>query len=187
MIGRFFERVSLFRRAANGRVIDRLHGDIMAAARQPALYLRLGVPDTFEGRFEIFGLLAIATIRRLRELPPPGAEMAQDLTDAIFRHLDIMLREMGVGDLTVPKRVRALAAVFVDRARVYTANWHDDDAFARALYHYVLRGHADPAPLLAYIRRATDGLAGINLEQFSVGSLRFPEAAPSSKEGQHDA
>jgi cytochrome b pre-mRNA-processing protein 3 len=187
MVGRFFKRVSLFRRAANGRVIDRLHGDIMAASRQPGLYLRLGVPDTFEGRFEIFSLLAITTVRRLRELPPSGLEMAQDLTDAIFRHLDIMLREMGVGDLAVPKRVRAIAAVFVDRARLYIAIWRDDDAFARALHRYVLRGQGDPAPLLAYIHRATDALADIGFEQFSVAPLRFPEAAPSSEEDQHDA
>jgi cytochrome b pre-mRNA-processing protein 3 len=187
MGGRFFKRVYLFRRAANERVIDRLHGNIMAAARRPGLYLQLGVPDTFEGRFEIFGLLAITTIRRLRELPPPGADMAQDLTDAIFRHFDIMLREMGVGDFAVPKRVRAMAAVFVDRARVYMANWHEDVAFAGALHRYVLRGDGDPAPLLAYIRRVADGLASVTLEQFSVGPLCFPDATQLSEEDPHDA
>jgi hypothetical protein len=54
MIGRLFKLPFMSKRATRERVIDRLHGDIMAAARHPALYLELGVADTFAGRSRHF-------------------------------------------------------------------------------------------------------------------------------------
>ena len=94
----------LFRRSANQTVIERLHAAIVAAARQPALFTALGLSDTFEGRFESLTLQAALVLRRLNALPAPGPEIAQDLIDTIFQHFDRMLREMGIGDTTVPKR-----------------------------------------------------------------------------------
>src|SRR6476620_7868248 len=103
----------LFRRSANERVIERLHGEIMAAVRQPSLYADYGVPDTFEGRFEMLILLSTLVVRRLAKLPSPGPEIAQDLTDKIFSEIDAAMREMGVGDLAVPKRIKKMAAAFL--------------------------------------------------------------------------
>ena len=71
-----------------------------AAARAPALYAVLGVPDTLDGRFDMVGLHAFLLIDRLRRDPPPGPELAQAVFDAMFSDMDVTLREMGVGDLT---------------------------------------------------------------------------------------
>jgi cytochrome b pre-mRNA-processing protein 3 len=179
MIGRLFKLPFASKRAINARVIDRLHGDIMAAARHPALYLELGVPDSFEGRFEAFALLAILTIRRLAAMAPPGPDMAQDLTDAIFRHFDVMLREIGVGDLSVPKRVRALARAFMGRSHAYHGALQDDAAMASALSRNVGSGEGDPGALLDYVRACTNMLEATSLGTFSTGPLRFPEPAAS--------
>src|SRR4051812_10164704 len=83
----------LFRRSSNQAIIDRLHGEIMASARQPALFLDFGAPDTLEGRFEALTLIATLHVRRLMALGPPGPEIAQQLTDALFAHFDVALRE----------------------------------------------------------------------------------------------
>src|SRR5437763_11514259 len=93
-----------FRRTAKREVIDRIHGDIVAAVRQPVLYREYGVEDTFEGRFEVLALMATLVIRRLSALDAPGPRIAQDVTDAVFAGIDGSMRELGVGDLAVPKR-----------------------------------------------------------------------------------
>ena len=109
----------LFRGTANRRLIDRLHGEIVAAARDPVLFTQYGVADDLDGRFESVALHAALVLRRLNLLPPPGPQIAQDLADAVFQHFDIALREMGVGDISVPKRMKTLAEAFLGRAAAY--------------------------------------------------------------------
>ena len=65
------------------------------------------MPDTLEGRFEALCLHVILALRGAARLPPPAADVAQDLADAFFRDLDASLREMGVGDTVVPKRMKS--------------------------------------------------------------------------------
>jgi cytochrome b pre-mRNA-processing protein 3 len=113
--------LGLFRNDPRAPLVDALHRRVAAAARAPALYARLGVPDTVEGRFECLALHLVLVLRRLRRLPPPARDVAQDLVDAFFRHLDASLREMGVGDMRVPKRMKRLAQAFYGRAGSYDA------------------------------------------------------------------
>src|SRR3954447_12346020 len=90
--------LSFFRRDPRRPVIETLYGRIAAAAREPGLYRALGVPDTLDGRFGSLALHAVLVLRRLRRLPPPADEVAQDLVDALFRELDPSLRAPGGGD-----------------------------------------------------------------------------------------
>lgn len=173
----------LFRRSSNKALIDKLHGEIMTAARQPALYDDFGVPDTFEGRFEMLVLHGVLAVRRINRLPEPGPDLAQDLTDGIFRHLDATLREMGVGDLAVPKRMKKHAEAFAGRGHAYgePLEAHDDAALRLALARNV---HGDEtraedlqiAALAAYVHRVEATLAGYDLAHFAAGRIGFPEA-----------
>jgi cytochrome b pre-mRNA-processing protein 3 len=126
----------LLRPRDNRQLIDDLHGRIVAAARRPALFLPpYEVPDTVEGRFDLLVLLTILILRQLERLPDPGPEIAQELVDAIFQHLDADLREMGVGDLAIPKRMKKLAEAFSGRSAAYRNALAKDDgpAFAAAI------------------------------------------------------
>jgi cytochrome b pre-mRNA-processing protein 3 len=89
--------------------------------RAPALYSKLGAPDTVEGRFELLTLHVILLIDVLRDLGAEAAPSSQALFDAYVRDLDGALREMGVGDLTVGKRMRALGRAFYGRAAAWRA------------------------------------------------------------------
>jgi cytochrome b pre-mRNA-processing protein 3 len=111
--------LGLFRKDPRAPLVDGLHRRVAEAARAPVLYARLGVPDTVEGRFEALALHLVLVLRRLRRLPPPAKEVAQDLVDAFFRHLDATLREIGIGDMGVPKRMKKLAQAFYGRAAAY--------------------------------------------------------------------
>src|SRR5947209_15704797 len=109
---------NFLRARGNRRVIEALHGRIVAAARNPALFLPpYAVPDTMEGRFDLLILLATLLVRRLESLPDPGREIAQGVVDCLFQHLDRGLRETGVGDFAMPNRMEKLAGDFGGRGR----------------------------------------------------------------------
>jgi cytochrome b pre-mRNA-processing protein 3 len=158
--------LGLFRKNPRRQVIETLYQRIAAASREPGLYLDLGIPDTVEGRFEAVTLHMVLLLRRLRQLPAPADEVAQDLVDCFFRHLDASLRELAVGDVAVPKRMQALAEAFNGRSRAYdeALNAGEGDALADALARNVL-GASEPAHGLAsYVRRSETELAGSGLD-----------------------
>ncbi len=162
----------------------RLYGAAVAAARVPGLYARLGVPDTLDGRFEMVGLHAFLLIDRLRQEAPPGPDLAQAVFDAMFSDMDVTLREMGVGDLTVGKRVREMWEAFHGRATAYQATLAeaDDAALVAALARNVWRGAAPPPgaaeALASMVRAQQHCLAAQALAVFAAGEARFlPDAA----------
>lgn len=138
--------MKFFRRDPSAELIDRLHGDIVAAVRQPSLYLDYGVADTFDGRFELLVLFATITVRRLETLDGNGPALSQALVDSVFAHLEIALREMGVSDIAVPKRLARLAGEFGGRSRVYGAalGAGDTPALEDALSRNVFGGRFAP-------------------------------------------
>ena len=168
----------LFRRAGNEAVIDRLYLAIVAAARQPALYADLHVPDTFEGRFESLVLHAILILRRLQRCDAPGPAMAQHLVDTVFKHFDRTLREMGVGDTTVPKRMRTMAEAFGGRSAAYDAALRGArDELVESLARNVYAGKRDAVALTEYVEASTAALAMTPLQAFLDGVPHFPDAA----------
>jgi cytochrome b pre-mRNA-processing protein 3 len=167
----------LFRGNRRRVVVATLYDRVAAAARSPGLYTRLGVPDTVEGRFEALVLHIILTVRSLQKLPPPAQYVAGDLTDAFFRDLDASLREMGVGDVSVPKKMKRLAEAFFGRVRAYGGPLDAGDllSLAVALGRNIREDEA-PAPDLAdYALAAERGLSTLDLAALLDGGPRFPQ------------
>lgn len=170
--------LGLFRRSANRTVIQRLYEVLVTAARQPALYAQLGVPDTFEGRFESLTLHAALVLRRLQAAEAPGPDVAQDLIDTVFKHLDRTLREMGVGDTSVPKRMNKLAEAFLGRSAAYDeALRAGGGALAAAFARNVYGGRDDGAALARYAENVAAALAAMPVQAFIDGTIAFPDAA----------
>lgn len=133
--------------------------------RAPALYARLGAPDTVEGRFELLTLHIILLIDVLRDLGVEAAPSSQALFDAYVRDLDGALREMGVGDLTVGKRMRSLGQAFYGRAAAWRAAFKalpDRDEIELLVHRTILAGDeiASPAGLADYAIGCREALAG---------------------------
>src|SRR3712207_4914377 len=139
--------LALFRRKPLERSGFLLYGAAVAAARDPWFFgAAVGVPDTLDGRFDLVGLHAGLLIRRLHRDPDPrGAEAAQAVFDAMFADMDLNLREMGVGDLSVPKRMKRMWEAFHGRARAYEAALDAGDraALETALARNVWRAGPD--------------------------------------------
>lgn len=155
-----------------------LYGAAVRAARDAWFYTTLGVPDTLDGRFDLVGVHVFLLIRRLRTQPAPGPALAQAVFDAMFHDMDVNLREMGVGDLSVGKKVRAMWEAFHGRAVAYEAAMADADAgkLAAALRRNIWRdeGFEHQARELAGIMLARDAaLAQQPLAELRAGRVTF--------------
>jgi len=188
--------LSLFRRKPHERPGFMLYGAAVGAARDGWFYERLGVPDTLDGRFDTVGLYVALLIRRLRTDPSPqGAALAQAVFDAMFADMDVNLREMGVGDLSVGKKVRAMWEAFHGRAKAYEAavDAGDQAALAQAVQRNIWReepGEATPSQaamaLAGHALGVAAHLAGQPLAGLLSGSVGFP-ATPGTEEGNPHA
>jgi cytochrome b pre-mRNA-processing protein 3 len=96
-----------------------LYAAVVEQARTPALYERLGAPDTVEGRFEVYSLHVVLLLDRLGAPEPRVKATHQALFDTYVKALDHALREMGVGDLSVGKKMRKLGEAFFGRVKSY--------------------------------------------------------------------
>jgi len=138
----------LFRRPRQERTGFVLYGAAVAAAREPRFYAELGVPDTAAGRFELVSLHVALLIRRLRAAGDRSADaLAQAVFDAMFADMDVNLREMGIGDLSVGKRVKMLWEGFHGRALAYAEalDAGDEAGLAAALARNIWVTEAAPA------------------------------------------
>ena len=101
------------------RKAGEIYGAVVAAARQPAFYRQYRVPDTPEGRFEMVALVLFLVLERVKRVAPDGEALTQGAIEAFVTDMDDCMREMGVGDLTVSKKVKWAAAAFYERAGNY--------------------------------------------------------------------
>jgi cytochrome b pre-mRNA-processing protein 3 len=121
-----------FRRSRRDPRIAALYGTIVAQARHPAFYRDYGVPDTVSARIDMIIMHLVLVLRRLHQTPESGKAMGQELFDMFCNDMDDNFREMGVGDLKVPKEMRRIAEAFYGRAKIYDAALDGGDAAALA-------------------------------------------------------
>ncbi|MCY6381234.1 ubiquinol-cytochrome C chaperone family protein [Hoeflea prorocentri] len=107
------------RKRKNREIVDRLYRRLTAIARNPAFYARMHVPDTVMGRFEMLSVVMVLFFRRTDGKDPALQQLAQDVVDTFFEDMDHSLRELGIGDQSVPKRMKKLARMFYGRAQSY--------------------------------------------------------------------
>jgi cytochrome b pre-mRNA-processing protein 3 len=122
----------IFGNSAANEAADRILVVAMQASRDPDLYGDGRVPDTMDGRFELATAFAVLALLRLKAAPDAD-RVAQICTDKLFRLFDAGLRESGVGDLSVARRMKALAGAFYGRLAAYEAALADEPRLAAAL------------------------------------------------------
>lgn len=168
------------KRAKSRETIERLYGAIVAQSRRAEFYTDFGVPDTMEGRFEMVVLHTVLVCHRLKGGDETARAMSQEIFDAFAADMDATMRELGVGDLTVPKKMKKIGEAFYGRAAAYdTALEAPGSAtLAQALSRNVLGAEeASPsaARLAGYVRAAAEALAATPFETFARGELMLPD------------
>jgi cytochrome b pre-mRNA-processing protein 3 len=156
--------------------IEAIYGMIVTQAREPLFYRNLAVPDTVNGRFDLLVLHLWMVLRRLKPIEG-GAVLSQMLFDRFCDDMDGNLREMGVGDLTVPKRMQAFGEAFYGRTAAYDlALAAGEEALAQALCKNILNGvEIQKARRLAvYAEAAIATLAGLDEATLLGVSWKFP-------------
>lgn len=161
----------------------KLYGAIVAQTRLPVFYQTLGIPDTLGCRFLVLSLHLLAVHHRLKAAGEPARGLAQDLADRFTADMDTVLREIGVGDLSVPKKVRGIAAAHAALAEsLARALARDDAAIATALQDAL---PADQRPswssslrLAHYLRGCVSALAAQDVAALAAGEVKFAEIGP---------
>lgn len=180
----------LFRRSETRATIERLYGAIVAQARQPAFYTDFCVPDTVEGRLELMMLHTFLLCRRLSGGTPAERAVSQEVFDLFLADLDRTLREMGIGDLSVPKKMKKIGRAFYDRTAAYDAALADPAGdLAQVLARNIFDRYEGATPagaaaamaaLADYVRASEAALAAQPQEAFLRGEAAFP--APQAEE-----
>jgi cytochrome b pre-mRNA-processing protein 3 len=164
-------------------IIERLYGAIVTQARLPIFYRALAVPDTVEGRFELIVLHVHLLFRRLVGEEETIRAFGQEVFDRFIADMDASLRELGVGDFALARKMRAVGEAYYGRANAYETPLagSDDAALAAALHRNVYGGEAgaeNAARRLArYVRQADRALAGQTAAAIIGAALDFPAPA----------
>lgn len=171
----------LFRKKNRNRaIVDRQYLALTEAARTPFFYLHMGVPDTVMGRFEMLSAIMILFFRRTARAETSGQELAQEIVDEFFKDIDHSIRELGIGDQGVPKRMKKLAGMFYGRLESYAAAIEalDQTALANALLRNIYPENKESAPdmgpLAAWMLKAEAALAALDEDTIARGGVHFP-------------
>jgi cytochrome b pre-mRNA-processing protein 3 len=176
-----------FRRSVHDNKIAALYGMIVAQARSAVFYTDYGIADTIQGRFDLLVLHLVLVLRRLSREPQAGSaprrgrreSLGQRLFDAFCGDMDANLREMGVGDMGVPRRMRRFGEEFYGRQAAYQAALDGNDlpalenALARNIFELEL---VEPrvSQLAGYVRAAVAQLEDASVDVVISGQTVFP-------------
>lgn len=155
---------------------------LAAQARRPAFYASLGVADTVEGRFELYVMHLVLVLHRLKGQGAQAAETSQATFDTFLDNLDEGLRDMGVGDLSVGKKMRKLGEAVYGRMKGYDRAFAEADPQA-ALEALIVRtvfqerAQAGAAALARYADATVRNLAAQPLGEVLAARLDWPETA----------
>jgi cytochrome b pre-mRNA-processing protein 3 len=169
---------TLFRRNRYRPQAYAAYTSIVEHARAPDFFLRLDVPDTLDGRYEMIALHMFLVLNRLKAEHESTAEYAQALFDAMFADLDRGLREMGATDMGVGKRVKEMAKGFYGRIAAYEKGLEGDDqtlgeALKRNLYGTVQPRTEAVSAIARYMRSQAKNLARQPLAAFLDNHIKF--------------
>ncbi len=168
------------------KLAHRLYIILVEQARQPAFYENCGVADTVAGRFDMIALHAVLVLRRLQQEPEKTKELSQALFDYMFDDFDLNLREIGIGDTGIGKRIKKMGTGFYGRMAVYNEGLDRDDvtllgaALARNLYRQMEPTADNLKQMAEYMRRESANLESRDLASVMRGEFSF--GAPPSGE-----
>ena len=114
--------INLLKKLKNKKIESELeyyYNNIVLLARDKRLYIQGGVPDTIDGRYELIILHCHLFVNRMILAGSEEKAFAQKLINYMFRDFDRSLREIGVGDLSVGKKIKFMVSSYYGRANTY--------------------------------------------------------------------
>ena len=172
----------LRQRSLTASIGRKLYDSIVAQSRAEIFYRELGVPDTAEGRFELIVLHLHLVLERLRREGTAGVRLSRALIEAFVTDMDDSMREFGIGDMGVPRRVKRAAAAVYERSAAYAAAQQaqaEVNALAQVLLEHIYFANCSdsrlPEHLAAYVRNAGGALERVDSSRILDGDLPFSQ------------
>ena len=172
--------LNLFRKDTATEPVYAVYSAIVAQSRQPHFYAEWLVPDTVTGRFDMISLHMALLFRRLRAEKGEQKNFSQAVFDLFFRDMDRSLREMGVGDLGVPKRIQKMGNIFFGLLAALNAAMDRNDvaALEEVLSRNVFDSTGPHVEALAqYLIVQDRALAAQPVPAITGGTIQFEVAA----------
>lgn len=174
----------LFRPDPWEEAAHRLYAATLAQSRLPVFYESFAVTDSLDGRFDLLILHVYLLLRRLRGLGEAGKGLSQAVFDLMFVDMDRSLRELGIADTGIGKRIKKMAQAFYGRVKAYDEAFSDASRLTEALVRNLYRGRepeGGAASLMAGHALAQAGaLAAQSDEALIRGEVVFLEPGPSA-------
>lgn len=171
----------LFRKNTATAPVYAVYRAIVAQSRQPRFYADWLVPDTVTGRFDMISVHMALLFRRLRAETGAQKHFSQAVFDLFFKDMDRSLREMGIGDLGVPKRIQKMGNIFFGLLAAMNEAMDSGDraALQAVLARNVFDGATGPhvEALAEYLFEEDQTLAGQPATAIIDGALSFEVAA----------
>jgi cytochrome b pre-mRNA-processing protein 3 len=173
-----FQQIFGRRRQISEAVTESAYAAIVAAARQVPLYSHFMIPDTPLGRFESLSAHLVLFLRRTKDAAAPLPALAQEIVDMFITDMDHSLRELGIGDAGVPKRMKKLSKMFYGRAEFYGKALDKGDAaeLTEALRRNIRPDTAqwpEAASLARYLMSAEAALNSVDDASIAGGAFDF--------------
>lgn len=167
--------LKLFRKSPPADAVHAVYSVIVAQSRQPVFYADWGVPDTVTGRFDMISLHLVLLFRRLRSDKREVTDFSQAVFDLFFHDMDRSLREMGVSDIGVPKKIEKMGNLFYGLLGAVNEamDARDRPRLEAALQRNLFDNADSPmiAELAGYLERTDAALATQPLEAIMAGHV----------------
>lgn len=163
-------------RSQSARKATELYGSIVTAARREAFYAEHGIPDTPDGRFAMVVAHTYLVLERLSREGAAGRELSRTLVEAFVTDMDDCMREMGVGDLIVPRKVKKAAGALYDCVAEFDKAADGGEAALADAVHRTLLPSEAPAvarQVAAYMTKAATGIAAQPASDVLSGRVAF--------------
>ncbi len=169
-----------FKKKNNFNVINKIYTKITNISRSKRIYQKLGVPDTFDGRFDILILFTIIVVYHLSKLNSQGKILAQNLFDHLFQDLDYTLREMGLGDAGVSIKIKKLASAYMGRQKAYCESFENKNLnklfnnIDNNVFRNIEVKKSNINDLCNYCFIVLDNFENFDNKKFLIGEFNFP-------------
>ena len=154
-----------------------LYRSIVAQSRRLEFFVEFGVPDTPTGRFEVLVLHLFLVMHRMCE-EEEHAELARSLSEEAVLDFDRNMREMGIGDLSVGRKVKSLAEGMYGRFGAYTDGLEGGDAelseaLRRNLFSETTPSEEVVTAIVTYVKQETLTLSSQSSSIWQDGLVKF--------------
>ncbi len=171
--------LSLFKKKPADQAALKVYLSAAEHARSPYFYTDFQAPDTVDGRFEVLTLHLYAVLARLKNQGGAANNFAQKVFDLFFQNMDDSLREMGIGDMSIGRKIRGLAEAFYGRVGAYEEclSAKDENALVAAISRNIYEEKEKPeaARFAAYLRKLCNALETQQVSEIMDGRIEFPD------------